>query len=248
MAQDHTSGLSKVVRFEHKRAYETIADSIRDMIIAGELRPGDQLPSIRELAQSFGVSKVIVGEALRVLSTMGLVETRHGSGTYVIVPAERVVSEAIDLYVTLSAESVYKVYELRKILEPPLVRLAAQRIQPEQLQELDDLLAEMRKCICVDSRLLEADVEFHHKIIGAAGNEIATMITRALHRLTVKSWWGIGGPRDVADKICDTHEEILKALKNRDDVAAAAAMRVHLDASLEDLARMEMKESHQNNE
>lgn len=91
----------------------------------------------------------------------------------------------------------------------------------------------------VDKELLEADVEFHHKILSAASNEVAATITRALHRLTVDAWLGVGAPRDVSDKICHPHEEILRALEIRDGAAAERAMRSHLEASVEDLRRMD---------
>jgi GntR family transcriptional repressor for pyruvate dehydrogenase complex len=229
------SRMPDVIKFEQKRASEIVAEQLKDMIMAGELHVGDRLPNVRVLAESFGVSKATMSEALRVLSAMGLIEARQGLGTFVGDRSAQMVVEAIDLYVTLTAESVYKVYELREIIEPALARLAAERITAEQLAELEDILAEMQQFTEIDTRFLEADVEFHNKIFSTIGNEIATTITRAIHQLTVDTWLGVGAPRVGPERICRAHARVVEALKEGDPDAAEMATRRHLEESVADL-------------
>jgi GntR family transcriptional repressor for pyruvate dehydrogenase complex len=231
----HISRMPDVIKFEQKRASEIVAEQLRDMIMAGELRVGDRLPNVRVLAESFGVSKATMSEALRVLSAMGLIEARQGLGTFVGDRSAQMVVEAIDLYVALSAESIYQVYELRKIIEPALARLAAERITAEQLTEIEATLTEMQQFTEIDRRFMEADVEFHNSIFSVTGNEIATTITRAIHELTVDTWVGVGAPRVSPERICSAHARVVEALKARDPDAAEAAVRRHLDESVADL-------------
>jgi GntR family transcriptional repressor for pyruvate dehydrogenase complex len=231
--------MPEVTRFEQKRAYQSVAEQLKDMIMTGELRAGDRLPNVRELGESFGVSKATVSEALRMLGAMGLIETRQGIGTYVRDRSEQMVIEAIDLYVTLSAESVYKVYEFRRIIEPPLARLAAERIRAEHLADLDAILTRMQEGPQVNAEFLQADVEFHSAIFAATGNEIATTITQAIHQLTVETWVGVGAPPSVPEKICRAHLRILEALRDGDPDAAESAMQQHLEETVADLQRYE---------
>ncbi|HKG27352.1 MAG TPA: GntR family transcriptional regulator, partial [Thermomicrobiales bacterium] len=118
------------------RSYEQVVQQIRGRIRSGMLVPGQRLPTERELADSFGVSRGVIREALKVLGSMGLVESRQGSGTYVCSNPVPSISRALTLSATTEEHSIFRLYELREPLDVAAARLAAQRRTAEQIEAM----------------------------------------------------------------------------------------------------------------
>ena len=115
------------------RPYEQIVQQIQEAIRVNSLTQGDRLPTERELAETFGVSRSVVREAIKVLTAQGLVESRQGSGLYVVNRPIESVSRAIVLSVTPDEDSVDQLFEFRRLLEVDAARLALRRPAPRVL-------------------------------------------------------------------------------------------------------------------
>jgi GntR family transcriptional repressor for pyruvate dehydrogenase complex len=152
-----------------------IADQLRSQIRKGVLEPGERLPGHRELAASFSVSVGSVREAISMLTSTGLVETRAGRGTFVADVATGVQLEASPLHVTptlpvLDRRAVEELIEAREVLELQIAQLAARRATPEQIEELRRRVDTMDAAAANPNDYPDADVEFHLALAEAAGN------------------------------------------------------------------------------
>src|SRR6267143_4630716 len=119
------------------RLYEQIVQQIEESILKGDLKPGDQLPAERELAQRFGVSRTAVREAVKALREKGLVEAFSGRGTFITDGTTQAVRQSLDLMVRIGQqEGSAHLAELRLILEPEIAALAASRIEEQLLSTM----------------------------------------------------------------------------------------------------------------
>lgn len=152
-----------------------IADQLRSQIRTGILAPGERLPGHRELAASFSVSVGSVREAISMLTSTGLVETRAGRGTFVADGATGAQLETSPLHVTptqpvLDRRAVEELIEAREVLELQIAQLAARRATPEQIEELRRRTDAMDAAAANPNDYPAADVEFHLALAEAAGN------------------------------------------------------------------------------
>jgi len=213
-----------------QRLYVQVAQQLRGLIADGSLRAGQRLPSERDLAVQFGVSRPTIREAMIALEVAGLVEVRSGSGVYVL---EQRGSPA---QVADSEPGPFEIIEARKLIEGETCALAAERITPAQLDELRALVREM-----ADARHVEdaeqADQRFHCLIAEAAGNSALTAAVAWLWRLRNESEISTLFHRRVRAEgqrpIVADHEAILAALARGDGVAAREAMGRHLQRVIE---------------
>ncbi|MEO9969906.1 MAG: FadR/GntR family transcriptional regulator [Hyphomonadaceae bacterium] len=215
-----------------KRLYHTIAQAILDMISSGAYPPGTRLPGERDLAERFGVSRVVVREAEISLEAVGLLEIKVGSGAYVL-------DKQGSIGLTLPSISPFELTQTRLLFEPECAALAAKNITDEQIAELEATIKLMGSAP-VDSREGEkADMDFHLLIAQATGNEANVFFLQTLWRMRTE----IECVHKVYSAVCHTdsehrvneHSEIMMALKNRDSVAAREAMRGHFSRLLEAL-------------
>src|SRR5580700_7992530 len=126
------------------RLYEQIVQQLEASILKGQLKPGDQLPAERDLAQRFGVSRTAVREAVKALREKGLVEAYSGRGTFITDGTTQAVRQSLDLMVKIGQpEGSKHLAEVRAILEPEIAALAAVRIQEPELTTMRDAVAAM---------------------------------------------------------------------------------------------------------
>src|SRR3972149_4308559 len=121
------------------RVSEDIVAQLKALIASGKLHTGDQLPSERDLAEQFKVSRASVREAIRALESMGLLEARQGHGTYVATSVEALV-QPLAHAIAREENAILDLFEVRRLLEPQLAALAAERATPQDLEELQDIL------------------------------------------------------------------------------------------------------------
>lgn len=195
---------------------------------------GEQwLPSERELAARFGVSRPVVREATKRLELQGLLEISHGRGIKVVSQLQRPVSHSLELRVPESMERLRQLNEARRLLEPGLARLAAERLTGVGIEVLEDCLREMVEAETVENAAA-ADARFHEEIARAAGNEVVALILssfgdlgEAARRKTL-STTGLG-------KALEHHEAILDAIRKGDGDAAEKWMTTHVTEASKDL-------------
>src|SRR6516164_9637810 len=212
------------------RLYEQIVQQIEDSILKGALKPGDQLPAERELAQNFGVSRTAVREAVKALREKGLVEAYSGRGTFITNGTSQAIRQSLDLMIRISQqEGLAHVSELRQILEPEIAALAALRIEEQLLTTMRDAVATMDRSLHDPDPYIEADLDFHLALAEAAGNPLVLSLLDSIVGLLREQRMHIfkvdGGP----ERGQFHHKRILAAIEARDADKARAAMRAHLD-------------------
>ena len=211
------------------RLYEQIVQQIEESILGGALKPGDQLPAERELAQQFGVSRTAVREAVKCLREKGLLEAFSGKGTFVTNSTSQAIRQSLDLMTRIGQpEGLMHLVELRQILEPEIAALAAARMD-------DQLLTTMREAVyTMDNHLhdadiyIEADLDFHLAMAEAAGNPLVLSLLDSIVGLLREQRLRIfrvdGGP----ERGQFHHKRILEAIERRSPKAARELMRAHL--------------------
>ena len=224
-----------------RRVHESIADQLRDLITSGEFPPGKRLPSERRLADIFSVSRHGVREALRKLEEQGLVFSRQGDGTYVRriedVKGKKPVAAALDR----SKCRYVEVLELRKVIEPEIVAMAAKYITEKELVELRRVLDEQIEEIRQGRNGAEADCEFHKLIAAGTRNSVMLEMVTRIHDIVAQSLEFTLENSHRRHWAIETHERILRALENRDPETARKEMYEHI-AYVESLALSELEE------
>lgn len=211
------------------RLYEQIVEQIEASILSGELNPGDKLPSERELAEQFGVSRTAVREAVKALTQKGLVVVHVGRGTFVTDGTSEVVRHSLGLMLKIGQEeSSHYMVEIRELLEPEIAALAAARLTGENLAALREAVAIMDGALDDAATFIEADLDFHLALADGTQNPLVLLLVDALidllRELRVRTSRAEGGLARAQQH----HKGILKAVEARDPQAARQAMRRHL--------------------
>ena len=212
-----------------------IVTALTQRILLGQMLPGERLPSESAIVGEYGVSRTVVREALSKLQAAGLVETRHGVGTFVLARDERQ-----GLHLTHdTAVSVRGILEFRMGLETQPAALAALRRSDAQLQQMRQALDDYQDSLGnQDSSSVEPDVRFHQLIAQATGNTYFTDVIQHLGNSVIPRARINAQERGDADlmklgQLANLeHEAILNAIRRQDPDAARAAMLLHLSNSL----------------
>ena len=219
-----------------------IVSSLAASIRAGQLTPGEKLPTEAEIMAQFDVSRTVVRESLSKLQASGLVETRHGIGTFVLSPEESGNFKiAADDFATIT--DVISVLELRISLETEAAGLAAQRRTPDNLVALETALHAFRDSINRDSDAVPPDFQFHMEIAHSTGNrhfaDLMTYLgTMIIPRTRVNTAHNAPeGRLKYLQRVHTEHESIYNAIRDQDPEAARVAMRTHLSNSRERLRK-----------
>ncbi|QMW66247.1 FadR family transcriptional regulator [Mumia sp. ZJ1417] len=216
-----------------KPAYQQVADQLRTLVLRGELVSGDRLPSEAEMVVHFGVSRSTVREALRVLSSQGLVETRRGvtGGTFVSdVVAEHVsalLEASLGLMTGRDRLSLHDMLEAREILEVPSARLAASRREDAHLAALRDALDRELVSRGREGRFVEHRT-FHQVIVEAAQNPMLSIVAEPVFRVLRAQFLEPGVVEDAYAGVDEDHEAIFVAIAEQDAEEAARLMAEHL--------------------
>ena len=214
---------------KRNRIYEEIARQIEKMI-AEKMKPGDMLPPERQLAEQFGVSRSSIRDAIRTLELSGLVEARQGLGTVVREPSADAVVNPLTSILVQKRKLVGELIDVRKMIEPPLSARAALHATPEEVAEMEPILARQQQKMSQGDLAIDEDAEFHYAIALAADNSVVLKVIDVLMDLLrdtrERSLQVAGRPeRSIA-----SHREILDAIKRRDEAGAEAAMSRHIEA------------------
>lgn len=212
---------------------EQVATRLETQIRAGLLRPGDRLPSERELASMFSVSRTIIREALKLLEARGLLQIRVGNGVFVRDPDPAAVTKTFEIYLHLQFppdSDTQEIDLLRRILERGIVAAAAERARPEDITRLQQLVDEMRLHDQSATEASRLDLAFHLSLAHAAHNQMLIMVlTPIVEHLKVHFqlvWARYSQPTSL---IHDQHQAIVDAIALHDPDAASAAMDSHLE-------------------
>lgn len=229
----------------HRNLAQGVIEHIGVEIKSGALKPGDKLPTESSLMTQHGVSRTVVREAISHLQASGLVQTRHGIGTFVLERPQT--GLGLDAENILTLRDVLAILELRIGVETETAGLAAGRRSEEQVGELAGALQEMQQAMAEGRSAVEADKRFHLLIAQATGNRYFVdilaqlgnaIIPRARLNTPVLEQ---DKPVDFLERVSREHDDIFRAIERRDPEAARAAMRMHLSNSRERLVQTQRR-------
>jgi GntR family transcriptional regulator, transcriptional repressor for pyruvate dehydrogenase complex len=226
----------KIVR--SSRLYEQIVQQVEESIHKGAMKPGDQLPPERELAQQFGVSRTAVREAVKALREKGLVEAYPGRGTFITDGTSYSMRQSLDRMLRVGqAEGSGFLAEVREILEPEIAGMAATRADAEDLVSMREQIRTMDEARKDPDAFIEADLDFHLTLAEAAANPIILSLIDSIVGLLREQRMSIfqveGGP----ERGQYHHKKILEAIEHKDPAGAREAMKAHLRQVREDSRR-----------
>lgn len=227
-----------VTRFQSLAPAVRLADQVADALAAeirgGRLNEGDRLPTEVALAAQFGVSRTVVREAVSRLKSLGLVDSRQGSGVY--VRAAGVEPLRFEMPHVASREAVIQMVELRRALEAEVAALAAERRTPQDLQRIRDAIAALQAAVAAGRNGAEEDVRFHRAIAEAARNPflIGTLqyLRQFLHGATRVTRANEARRADFAREVAQEHARIVAAIDAGDVKRAREAAKAHMDGAI----------------
>lgn len=214
-----------------RRISELIVDQVRLLIRQQQLNPGDRLPPERELCERFGVSRVTVREALRVLEANGLLEIRVGArgGAFVTKPSKERVGEGIADLLTLSAVTAAEATEARLILEVGMIPLVCERADDEDIVDLLAICDRQDKALATGDYEINLSAEFHSRLAECAHNSALQMLSHSFRGPLLMS---LGRAQQKAPEMgrvgAKEHRELVRAIQDRDAAKATEIMRQHL--------------------
>ena len=222
-------GARLITPIRKTRLAEDIADRVRELILDGTFPTGQPLPGERQLAERFGVSRGSIRDAFRMLEMIGLLEMRHGQGTFprelsvdrLVTPLASVLTNRRDLEAELM--------DVRRMFEPAVARVAAARMTDEDLAELRRIVSVQRRKVKAGQSALVEDTAFHAALARATGNTVVVRIMETLNDLLTESRRRALQQRSRPERSLQGHEAVVAALTRHDAEGAARAMHTHID-------------------
>ncbi len=211
----------------------TVLDQLTDEIVSGDFAPGTALPPEGELANSHGVSRTVIREAMRSLRAHGLVEMSQGKPARVRPPDPKAAIASLEMLLRRNRASLLNLVEVRRPLESEIAALAAERANDEHLRQLEHAIHELAAAPTLEQRI-EADVKFHRILGEATGNPVFVLLLETLagfmreSREKTLAYSGV----EVALK---GHRAVFEAVRLRDSDKAREAMLEHLRLATSDL-------------
>ena len=211
-----------------ERLYQEIVDQIQQQILSGALKPGDQIPAERDLAERFGVSRTAVREAIKSLTEKGLIEVFVGRGTFVTNLSPDRVVESMTLLLRNEPHGIASVQEAREALEVPTARWAAIRRHDAHITRLRAIEAEIEEERAISPRLIDGDTEFHVELARATGNPVLVLLTQTIMGLLRTERLYREDFASALPTAFASHREIVDAIADGDPDRAEHAMIEHL--------------------
>ncbi len=211
------------------RIHEEVVSQVHDLIREGKFKAGDQLPSERELAETFKVSRTSVREALRALETQGLIISRTGTGNFVAdLPIESLVAPLAKLLIQ-EKDALADIFEMRKLIEPHIASLAAQRATRTDIERMKAILEAQTAAVNRGQTGVEADADFHFAIGRATDNQALEKLVSGLMELLSHSREESLQTSDRRRASIEAHHEILSAIERHNKKQAQKTMLHHIE-------------------
>ncbi len=221
------------------KAAVVIAQTLRNLIVDGQVMEGDFLPNETQLMGQYGVSRSTLREAVRLLEAERLVEVRRGArtGARVRIPGPETVARPAGLLLQVSGATFADIMAARCGIEPLAVNLLAQKRTPRDLYELESLLAEDIPAARESGRLPDATAKFHLRLVELSGNATLSMIARMLHEITQRHSASPTRRHNLAqpdyEKLLQNYRELIDLLRAGNGGAAEAHWRRHMNTGIE---------------
>ena len=218
-----------VEQLSSRRLYEQLAERIRQQILSGALNPGDRLPTERDVARDYGVSRTVVREAVKTLQQDGLIEVKAGLGTFVVDATDKAFSQSLSLLMSVNlSDNLLDVVEIREILEVQMAALAATRAKPEDIEKLKSAVGIMDQSLDDVSEFIKQDHAFHLALAQATQNAVMPLLVSSIVDLLQQLRSRTASVNGSLERGQRHHKRILDAICRGDAEAAHEAMRAHL--------------------
>ncbi|MGI6251481.1 MAG: FadR/GntR family transcriptional regulator [Anaerolineaceae bacterium] len=238
---------SRITKINRNRYFEQAVEQMHNLLSTEEIGIGDRLPTEQQLSEKFDIGRSSIREALRVLETEGLIEVRHGSGTYVTAKPNQDTSqdEAIK-WLKQHKESIVHLLQVRQWLEGLSVSLVAKDPSPEVIEELELLLNEMAQMYenhvehdrANLDRIAALNTQFHLTISSHSGNEIAHEILSYVLPAFSESNKAVLDANPILNTQLDEHRAVLYAIKERQPDEASKLLMAHIGRVLHEVVTM----------
>lgn len=214
------------------KVYDQIIEQIKNKIKNGEIKKGDRLPSEREMAESLNVSRTSVREAMRALEVIGLVESRQGAGNYIRTNFNDSLFEPLSIMFMLQECSIKEIYDLRETLELQCAKLSSKNIDDNELSLLEAILDRMYLANN-EQESRDLDIKLHYLIAKSSRNvlliNILDVISQLMDEFIGKFRMQILHNGNTRENLLEIHENLVRALKQRNELEVYNAMKQHFD-------------------
>lgn len=211
------------------REYKRVMAFVKDGIRSGEFQVGSKLPTEREMAETLGMSRPSIREALKSMENIGLIESQQGSGNYICCNMEKSLSEVINMMLLLQQVDKDELAEARCLLEYTIGLLAAKNMGKQDFAELKALAESMQNAD--QQRSYEIDREFHQKLILGSGNRFMITIMQVfseIYKESIRKGWE-NADAEKFEKMWKLHVEIAEAIETGDQRKIDVAVQAHYD-------------------
>lgn len=217
---------------DNKKISQIVIEQIQDMIMRGELKNGDKLPPERELTQTLNIGRPALREALKALEIIGLIESRHGQGNFIVNNTENSFFKPLSLSFKLSNGNIEEILELRHLIENYTVKQASIHSNTDDVERLYKLYQCLIEAETTDIKS-HYDKEFHFEIAKISKNTLIINLLEStsylfdnfINKTVDMSFSG----EDSIDKLYEEHLNIIKAIEKHDSEEASKFMYIHLN-------------------
>lgn len=221
---------------KNKKIYQLIVEQIQEMILSGQLKAGDKLPSERTMAETFQASRASIREAVRSLEILGIIETRQGEGSFIRETTGNQWLEPLSVMFKLSGGTFNEILEMRQILETQAARLAADRISEDEKEHLQYLIKALKESKD-EEEMVQYDQAFHMLIAEASRNmliaSVMSAITAILQNFIEEARESVNIWSHDPAVLTAQHERVCQAILAGDGEVAAKAMETHFEMVVE---------------
>lgn len=212
------------------RLYEEVIDQIKDLIIEGQINPGDKFPPERELAAKFDISRGVLREAFRVLEARGLVRSKRGGGRYLRdYHKQNIYQSNNNNFINLEKAALLDVAEARQVIETQIVKKATLEAAEKDLSKIENVLFAIEEADEKEYRESNLDLEFHMAIARATHNFALRDLLEAQIKLLIDLEQSNFLDQESWKSLCDEHQQIYEAMVKRNKDKAAEVMGSHME-------------------
>lgn len=217
-------------KFKRGNLVDQIFETLRTSILSGRMKEGERFPPQDILASEFGVSRTVIREAHKKLSSLGLVKSEQGRGTFVSVPDSKLFLNPIFSLMTLDRASTRELLEARYHIESVVAKLAAARATDSDIARVEGIVAAMEASACVDDlkNFSHHDNAFHKELAVISQNTLFCRILETLRGLNYRFLIGFTGTPGAIERAIAFHRRILDAVSGHDAERAEREMNEHM--------------------
>lgn len=223
---------------ENEKVYHLVIEHIKNLAESGQVQFGSKIPSERELMATLGLSRNSVREALRSLENMGIIESRHGQGNFLVNHVGNSLASVFSILLLTQQSDYVEISQLRRFIEIGAYLLAVKHVKEEDFRRLDYLLQELDSCPFEEQAVV--DKKFHDELIRISGNNLlgilndalSDMFERVIREATVRV------RREEWGKLRECHRKVCENLQRKDVQEGIKAIREHYNVLDEEIRKM----------